>query len=52
MRIGAWWGRGDDGGQDSAAAVPWPGVAYAGAGSTDDSAGTIRLQLTVWEQWT
>ncbi|WP_200896391.1 hypothetical protein [Pseudarthrobacter chlorophenolicus] len=51
MRIAAWWGRGDDGGEDSAAVDPLPGVDFAGAGSANDPAGTVRLQLTVWEQW-
>ncbi|MEV7636629.1 hypothetical protein AB0N71_10710 [Pseudarthrobacter enclensis] len=51
MRIANLWGRDDGGGQDSAVVDPSPGDAFAGARSTDDRAGTVRLQLTVWEQW-
>jgi hypothetical protein len=42
MRTAAWQGRDDDGGEDSAVGGP-----SLGAASED----TVRLQLTVWEQW-
>ncbi|ACL41658.1 hypothetical protein Achl_3703 [Pseudarthrobacter chlorophenolicus A6] len=52
MRIAAWWGRGDDGGEQGAAAGPSLGAASAGARSADPvPADTVRLQLTLWEQW-
>ncbi|WP_426764707.1 hypothetical protein ACP3TD_19535 [Pseudarthrobacter sp. 1G09] len=52
MRTAAWWGGADDGRDEGAVAGPSLGAAWAGAWSADPvPAGTVKLQLTVWEQW-
>jgi len=57
MRLARLWGRADDGGGESAVVDPSVGAAFDEAASDDVAAGgatspvTLKLQLTLWEQW-